>query len=355
MNNMDDLTHLDRLEAHPVLKEIDDLPDQLWRAWEQGQSLPLPAWAGIRQVVLCGVGGSAMAGELLQAYAALHSPVPVVVWRDYALPAWASGNESLVVLLSHTGEEEEVHSSLRQALDRGCRCLIVGAGGELSQKAQEAGAACWFYPDEGRLYEPLGWLYGFAAAALVRLGMLPDIGTELAGAVQAMRQQQSSLKAEVAAIGNPARRMAGQMMGRWVTVVGSGVLAPAARHWQNQIARLAKTWVQVESLPEMDHTLLGSVLQPDAMLSSTMIVFLRGSAGSPRNQLRENLTKQAFMLEGLGTDFVDAVGETPLAQQWTDLHFGDYAAYYLAVAYGVDPAPNPAIELFMREMAATGK
>jgi glucose/mannose-6-phosphate isomerase len=352
---MDDLTHPGRLEAHPVLTEIDYLPDQLWRAWEQGQNLPLPTWAGIQQVVLCGVGGSAMAGELLQAYAALHNKVPVVVWKDYDLPAWASGKESLVVLLSHRGEEEEMHSSLGQALERGCRCLIVGAGGELAQMAQKAGATCWFYPDEGRLYEPLGWLFGFTATALVRLGMLPDIGTELAGAVQAMRQQQSSLKAEVAAIGNPARRMAGQMMGRWVTVVGSGMLAPAARHWQNQITRLAKTWVQAETLPEMDHTLLGSVLQPDAMLSSTMIVFLRGSSGSPRNQLRENLTKQAFMLDGLGTDFVDAVGETPLAQQWTGLHFGDYTAYYLAVAYGVDPAPSPAIDQFMRELAAARK
>ena len=94
MNNMDDLTHPGRLEAHPVLKEIDDMPDQLWLAWEQGQSLPLPAWSGIRQVVLCGVGGSAIAGELLQAYAALRSPVPVAVWRDYDLPAWASGQES---------------------------------------------------------------------------------------------------------------------------------------------------------------------------------------------------------------------------------------------------------------------
>jgi len=86
-----------------------------------------------------------------------------------------------------------------------------------------------------------------------------------------------------------------------------------------------------------------------------MIVFLRGSSGSPRNYLRVNLTKQAFMLEGLGTDFVDAAGETPLAQQWTGLHFGDYAAYYLALAYGVDPTPNPAIEQFMREISAAGK
>jgi len=56
------------------------------------------------------------------------------------------------------------------------------------------------------------------------------------------------------------------------------------------------------------------------------------------------------MLEGLNTDFIDAAGDTPLAHQWTTLHFGDYAAYYLAMAYGVDPTAIPAIEMFKAEL-----
>jgi glucose/mannose-6-phosphate isomerase len=277
----------------------------------------------------------------------------MAVWRDYSLPAWAIGPETLVVILSHRGDEEEMLSALGSAVERRCCCLAIGGGGTLARRAREAGVACWLYPDEGLLYEPPAWMFGLTAAALYRLGLLADIGVEIHSAVEAMRQQQSALKAEVPPSGNPARRMAGQMMGRWVTIVGSGVLAPVARHWQYQIARLAKTWAQVEFLPEMDHTLLGSVLQPDGMLPATMIVFLRGMANPSRDRLQGNLTKQAFMLEGLGTDFVDILGDTPLAMLWAGVHYGDYTAYYLALAYGIDPAPSPAIDQLKRELAAS--
>ncbi len=83
---------------------------------------------------------------------------------------------------------------------------------------------------------------------------------------------------------------------------------------------------------------------------STMALFLRAASYHPRNLLRTELTKQAYMLDGLNTDFYDAPGETPLAQQWTALHFGDYMAYYLAMLYGIDPTPIEALEGFKQQL-----
>jgi glucose/mannose-6-phosphate isomerase len=83
-----------------------------------------------------------------------------------------------------------------------------------------------------------------------------------------------------------------------------------------------------------------------------MVIFLRAPSDHPRNRQRSELTRKAFMLEGIGSDFVDAQGDSPLAHLWTALHFGDYTAYYLAMAYGVDPTPVESIENFKREMAA---
>ncbi len=84
--------------------------------------------------------------------------------------------------------------------------------------------------------------------------------------------------------------------------------------------------------------------QPEQALSSAMALFLRARSYHPRNLRRTELTKQAYMLEGLNTDFVDAQGETPLAQQWTALHLGDYVAYYLAMLYETDPTPIQVLE-----------
>jgi len=83
-----------------------------------------------------------------------------------------------------------------------------------------------------------------------------------------------------------------------------------------------------------------------------MTMFLRAPSDHPRNRLRSDLTRQAFMLEGLNTDSVDARGESTLAHMWTLILFGDYMAYYLAMAYGVDPTPVETLISFKHSMAS---
>ena len=81
-----------------------------------------------------------------------------------------------------------------------------------------------------------------------------------------------------------------------------------------------------------------------------MAVFLRAGLDDPALTRRVEATRHILMVEGYNTDLVDGEGETRLAQQWTCLHYGDYAAYYLAIAYGVDPTPIQAIESLKEEL-----
>jgi len=187
-------------------------------------------------------------------------------------------------------------------------------------------------------------------AAFTRLGLIADPADELAEALAAMRAQQSSLLADVPVARNPAKRMAGQLFGRWVMVMGSGVLAPVARRWKGQVNELAKAWAQFDYLPEADHNTIAGIACPEELLTKMMALFLRAPSDHPRNHLRADLTRQIFMMEGLNTDFYDAQGDSPLAHLWTALHFGDYQAYYLAMAYGADPTPIPAISELKKEM-----
>ena len=108
------------------------------------------------------------------------------------------------------------------------------------------------------------------------------------------------------------------------------------------------------SVPEADHNTLAGILNPEENLTRMMVIFLRAPSDHPRNRLRSDLTRKAFMLEGIGTNFFTAQGQSALSHLWTALHFGDYTAYYLAMAYGVDPTPVESIEGFKREMIAGG-
>ena len=342
--NLDDFSSFPRIDLQDMLTEIDGLPGQLQTAWDFGQTLSLPKWEGISRVLIAGMGGSAIGADLLAAYAAPHCPVPIFIHRDYALPAWARGPGTLVIASSHSGNTEETLSAFEQAVANKCRLLAVTRGGKLAAAAQEADAAMWKFEHEGQPRAAVGYSFGLLLAVFAQLGLLPDPTDELQNAVAAMREQQTHLRADVPATGNPAKRMAGQCIDRWVAVMGAGILTPVARRWKGQISEIAKAWGQFEFLPEANHNTLAGVVNPEDALAHTMVIFLRAKSNHSRNQLRIELTKQIFTDAGLAADFCDAQGNTPLAQLWTALHFGDYFAYYLAMAYDTDPTPVESIE-----------
>lgn len=349
--NLDDFSHFKDLDPQDMLAHVDGLPGQLETAWDLGQRLPLPAWEGIQRVVIAGMGGSAIGADLVAAAVMDACPAPLLVHRDYGLPAFASGPATLVVCSSHSGNTEETLDSFEQAWERGCRILAVCTGGKLAEKAAAAGIPVWRFDHQGQPRTAVGFSFGLLLGALGRLGLGLDAGAQVAEAVAAMRSQQQAIQAEVPIVQNPAKRMAGQLMGRWVTVFGAGALAPVARRWKGQFNEIAKAGANFEFIPEADHNTLAGLVNPEDVLAAhTMSLFLRAPCDHPRNRLRLDMTRQAYMLEGLNVDGYTAKGNSPIANIWTALHFGDYVAYYLAMAYEVDPTPVNALENFKKAL-----
>lgn len=342
--NLDDVARFGKLDPSGMLGAIDGLPAQLQSAWTLGQHLPQPEGKGISQIVVAGMGGSAIGGDLLEAYVAGACPVPIVVWRDYDLPAFAAGPQTLVVACSHSGNTEETLSAFDRAVERGARRLVITTGGELARRAAAHKDPIWLFEHRGQPRSAIGFSFGLLLACVSRVGLVPDPAAELADAVTAMRDQQVSLQADSPVARNPAKRMAGQLMDRWPTIVGGGLLAPVARRWRTQLSEIAKAPAQFEALPESDHNMVAGVMYPEALIGRTMMVFLRSTLDHPRLDARVEATRHVMMVEGFNTDIIQAKGSTRLAQQWTSLHFGDYTAYYLAMAYGADPTPVSAIE-----------
>ena len=352
--NLNDFHSFTQIDPDNMLAHIDSLPEQLQTAWKLGQDLDLPTWDGIQRVIIAGMGGSAIGADLLASYAAPQCRLPVIVHRDYDLPAWAHGPETLLIASSHSGNTEETLHSFSQGKAGGCRCLAITTGGELAAIAAKSGIPLWTFEHHGQPRAAVGYSFGMLLAVFTRLGLIPDPSNELVNATTSMRTQQTQLKAEIPVTQNPAKRIAGQLVGRWVCVIGAGILSPVARRWKGQISELAKAWGQSEFLPEADHNTLAGILNPEDTLSRMIALFLRSPSNHPRNRLRSDLTREVFMQEGINTDLIDAEGETPLAHQWTLLHFGDYMAYYLAMVYGADPTPVAALESFKRAMQTAG-
>lgn len=349
--NLDDLERFKQLDTLNMLGEIDNLPDQLAFAYQLGMKHALPDWKNFRQVVIAGMGGSAIGADLLASYCVSLAPLPVSVHRDYSLPVHARGEESLVICSSHSGNTEETLDAFESARKAGCRIVVVCTGGELAKRAKENNIPIWTFDHAGQPRAAVGFSFGLLLAMFQRLGFLPDQSKEMEDAVASMKRTQQHLKADVPAVKNPAKRYAGQLMGRWVTFMGSGLLSVVARRWKGQINEVAKAGANFEFIPEADHNTLAGTMNPQETLNAhTMTLFLRAPSDHPRNRLRSDLTRKAFMLEGMNTDYIDARGETPLAHMWTSILFGDYMSYYLAMGYGVDPTPIQALVEFKEAM-----
>lgn len=352
--NLDDLDRFKQLDTLNMLGEIDNLPDQLGYAYQLGLKHPLPDWRDFKQVVIAGMGGSAIGADLLASYCASLSPIPVSVHRDYDLPVFARGAETLVICSSHSGNTEETLTAFEAARKAKCRIIAVCTGGELAKRAKASDIPLWTFDHAGQPRAAVGFSFGLLLAMFQRLGFIPDQKEALEDALASMKRSQEHLKADVPTVKNPAKRYAGQLMGRWVTFMGAGLLTTVARRWKGQINEVAKAGANFEFIPEADHNTLAGTLNPQETLNAhTMTLFLRAPSDHPRNRVRSDLTRKAFMLEGMNTDYVDARGNTALAHMWTLILFGDYMAYYLAMGYGVDPTPIQILVDFKESMSNT--
>lgn len=340
-----------KLDPQNMLAEIDGLPNQLAAAWTLGQTQPLPKLNAIKQVVIAGMGGSAIGADLLGTYATPICSVPIIIHRDYDLPAFARGPETLFIASSHSGNTEETLTAFDAAVEAGCTIVVVSTGGKLAQKAAAINAPLWKFEHSGQPRAAVGYSFGLLLALFVRLGLIPASEADIPQTVADMKSRQEALRADVLAEENPAKRTAGQAAGRWVTVFGANYLAPVARRWTGQINEIAKAGSNFEYLPEADHNTLAGILYPEKVMLHTHSIFLRAKSDHRRNRLRSDMTRKTFMLEALSTDTCDAHGQTPLSQMWTMLHFGDYVSYYLAMIYKVDPTPVDALVMLKEKLS----
>ena len=348
--NLDDLDLFKQIDSQNMIAQINGLPDQLQTAWELGQTLPLPKLDDIQNIILCAMGDSASSAELTVASVSSSLKLPVSVHRNYSLPASAT-DKTLVVCLSHSGNSEEVLDAFESAQTNGCKIFVISTGGEITKRANAKNIPVWNFSYSGMDTSAIAYPFALTLALFTRLGYIPDPSADIAEAVAMMKRSQQHIVPEVIAAKNPAKRYAGQLVGRWVTFVGTETLAPVARRWKTQINQLAKAGANFEIIPEATHNTLIATINPNPTLNAhTMTLFMRAPSDHPRTKLRSDLMRQAFMLEALNTDVIDGRGNSVIAHLWTLILFGDYMAYYLAMAYGADPSEEDAFLNFKRSL-----
>lgn len=323
---------------------VRDLPEQCRRAWQEARRLELPEhYRDIRRIVILGMGGSAIGGDLFRLLLARESAVPVHNHRHYSLPPYVDG-ETLLVATSFSGNTEEALSAFQQGLGAPAKKLAITTGGQLLATARANGVPAFVFEYRGEPRSALGYGLMPLLAVAEALGLTQGVGRDVEEALTEMEALRSRIQEDVPLNENAAKQLATRLAGRLPVIYGAEVLTEVAHRWKTQLNESAKVWAFYEQLPEASHNAIVSYALPPDVARLAFVVYLTSASLHPRVALHYEYSRRMLTEAGVPHAEVRAEGRSALAQALTATLVGDYVSYYLALLNGVDPTPTTVID-----------
>ncbi len=340
----------DRLDTLDMWGLTAGLPEQVELARTLATGLDgLPHHDDVENVVVLGMGGSGMAGDIVREIAGPFMPVPVVVHKGYQIPNFI-GENSLVFAVSFSGNTEEVLDAAGEAAMQGARMVLMSSGGELAEMAAAWDAPWVELPDTIPMPRAAIGCVGIPPlVVLEQIGLFPGASAWIDAAVDQLKIRRDQLIAD----GSAAEALAKRLEGTLPLIYGGGGLgATAAMRWKGQINENAKAPAFWNALPELCHNeLAGWGQHGDITRQVLRLVKLRHEYEHPQLMRRFDFISEA-MLEVVGdVHEVVAEGEGPLAQLLDLVLFGDFVSLHLAYRAGVDPGPIAILDDIKRFVA----
>ena len=350
MIDLDDEATLSAGDPGGMLAMVAAMPEHCREGYRLGRATSeLPALTGVTSVAFCGMGGSALAGDVIRALYADRLGVPVEVVRSPSLPEFC-GPHTLVLASSYSGGTAETLACFEEAVRRGCRVIAATSGGELATRADELGVArvaipSGFLPRAAFGFLALGWL-----GALEAVGLVPPLAGTVEEAAAELETVAATLVPSVPTPVNLAKGIALAVGDRVPVIWGAeGIGSVAAFRWKTQMNENAKVPAFASSLPELDHN---EVLGWSRGTGSRFLLVTLRHEGEHRDvAVRFPLSVEIAVAAGAHTEEIWARGRSPLARLLSLVIVGDFVATYLGLRRGEDPCEMDAIVRLKQALA----
>ncbi|MCK5577652.1 MAG: bifunctional phosphoglucose/phosphomannose isomerase [Dehalococcoidales bacterium] len=348
--NLDDPKLYSRYDPGEMLARIHEVPRICQQAWQMAMAFDLPEdYSRIDRVVVLGMGGSAIGGDLAASLVAHEAKLPIIVNRQYQLPAFVD-DRTLVIASSYSGNTEETLSSFGQALKTGARKLAITTGGKLKETAKENGVPLFIFDYQAQPRAALAFSLLPILAFMQKLGITGDKSAGVAEMVEVLDKLAQEINETVPAAENRAKKLAGELYGRMPIIYGGGITAEVAHRWKTQLNENSKAWAFYEAFSELNHNAVVGYQFPIELAPSVVVVMLRSSYLSERLIRRYQITARLLEQAGVRHHFEDGAGKSSLAQMMSLVLIGDYVSYYLAILNQTDPSPVKTIDFLKAEL-----
>ncbi len=312
---------------------LQSLPEQVTRGYALGEALKLPArHLSVKQILFCGVGGSAIGMDILAQAMRESCPIPFSVHRGDNLPRWV-GSQTLVVLTSCSGDTRETLEALREAENRSARVLAVTSGGVLAREASRKKIPCVLIPSGMPPRTAVGYLTFALGGVLVKGGWV-DFSAREAAAVSAVIPKMVS----------KAASMARRLKGRMIFLYGEGAsFEVVMKRWRAQFAENSKTLCSYHSTPEMFHNEMEGWSFPEFLPEKSAVIFFRGGKEPRELRAKTDLAVKRIKASGARVFSVASPEASSFRRVFPLIAFGDWVSFELARLNKVDPIEIPVI------------
>jgi glucose/mannose-6-phosphate isomerase len=303
-------------------------------------------------IIVAGMGGSAIGGELLKDWACDKAPVPIEVSRAYALPAYA-GERSIVLVVSYSGETEESLSAFLDAVKRNCMIFCVSSGGSLLEFAEKLKVPYLRVPSGMPPRAALPYLFVPLLMALEKLGMVSGVSEGLSEAIALMERISGENVPQKLVKDNFSKSLALGVVGTVPVVYGFGVYRGVAQRYKQQFNENSKVPSKWEFFSELNHNEIVGWEKAGKLGKDFSAIFIRDEAESVEVRNRIETTRSLLPTSSKRFE-VWSRGKSALAKMLSTVCVGDFTSVYLAVLRNVDPTPVSSIALLKEKMKAFG-
>lgn len=294
------------------------------------------------KVVLSGMGGSALFGNLIITYLVDlakrkgSDPLPFIINRTYSLPRESYKN-ALNIICSYSGNTEEALSSFTEAHEAGLACVGVASGGKLEELCKEWNVPFVKVPMPYPDFQPrmgTGYLVSGVLGVLINQGLIPDVREELL-------KEAEGFSAKLEEYEERGKVLSEKIKGKTPVVYASSLFSSLAMVWKIKINENAKTPAFYNFFPELNHNEMIGYTNPQAKF---FVILLKDEKDDPRNLRRYQATADLLKGKGVEVETITLEGDSVFEKIFLSILLADFTSYNLALSYGVNPTPVALVE-----------
>lgn len=292
-------------------------------------------------VVLTGLGGSGIAGSIVQNAVFDTLAIPFIVNKDYFLPRFV-GKDSLVIVSSYSGNTEETVMAMKEAIRRRATVVCITSGGQIAELAKKKNLDCILLPAGMPPRACLGYSMTQVLYAMAHFGLIqPTFEKEIAASIRLLQAEAKSIESE-------GKKLAKKLIGKTPIVYSGPAFEGVAVRFRQQINENGKMLAWHHTIPEMNHNELVGWRDKDP---SRAVVILRDEKDYERVQMRMDINKRVFKKYTPSIVEIFSRGKTYWEKVFYFVHLTDWASVYLAEMHEVDATEVKVIDFLKGELA----